>query len=158
MKGTFVEYSNSSKAYRIYIKDGNHIEVKRDVIFDESISFKKSKELSIDYDDEEILVFEEEEGSRHEEEGPSEPIQSTVIQETRKRPNCLKSTLIDVEGHGSTQGSHRESKRPKIYVWYVSYMMKLIEAEPSTFEEAIKNQEWKDAMNEEYKSIMKNGV
>ena len=37
-------------------------------------------------------------------------------------------------------------------------MTKLIEAEPSTFEEAVNHQEWKDAMNEEYQSIMKNGV
>jgi len=37
-------------------------------------------------------------------------------------------------------------------------MTKLIEVEKSTFEEAITHQEWKDAMNEEYQSIMKNGV
>jgi len=37
-------------------------------------------------------------------------------------------------------------------------MTKLIEAEPSTFEEAVEHREWKDAMNEEYQSIMKNGV
>lgn len=37
-------------------------------------------------------------------------------------------------------------------------MTKLIESKPSTFEEAINHQEWKDAMNEEYQSIMKNGV
>ena len=37
-------------------------------------------------------------------------------------------------------------------------MTKLIEAKPSTFEDAVKHQEWKDAMNEGYQSIMKNGV
>ena len=37
-------------------------------------------------------------------------------------------------------------------------MMKLIEVEPSTFEEDVKHQAWKDTMNEEYQSIMKNGV
>jgi len=37
-------------------------------------------------------------------------------------------------------------------------MTKLIEAKPSTFEEAVEHREWKDAMNEEYQSIMKNGV
>lgn len=37
-------------------------------------------------------------------------------------------------------------------------MTKLIEAEPSTFEEAVDHQEWKDAINEEYQSIIKNGV
>jgi len=33
-------------------------------------------------------------------------------------------------------------------------MTKLIEAEPSTFEEVINHQEWKDAMDEEYQLIM----
>ena len=98
------------------------------------------------------------EGSYHEEEGPSEPVQPVVIPETLKRPNWFKSTLLDAEGPGATQGSFRESKRPKKYSGYAAYMTKLIEAEPSTFEEAVEHREWKDAMNEEYQSIMKNGV
>ncbi|MGP6521438.1 hypothetical protein ACTZL6_27490 [Klebsiella pneumoniae] len=35
-------YSNSSKAYRIYKKDGHRIEVSIDTIFDEIIAYKKS--------------------------------------------------------------------------------------------------------------------
>jgi hypothetical protein len=34
----------------------------------------------------------------------------------------------------------------------------LVNAEPSTFEEAVKKKEWKEAMMEEYQSIMKNDV
>lgn len=60
VKGIFVGYSNSSKTYRIYMKDGKHIEFSRDGIFGKSIQFKKSKELSIDSDDEELPIFEEE--------------------------------------------------------------------------------------------------
>ena len=37
-------------------------------------------------------------------------------------------------------------------------MTSLVNAEPSTFEEAIKKKEWKEAMMEEYQSIMKNDV
>lgn len=59
-KGIFVGYSNSSKAYRIYIKEGHQIEVSRDVIFDERIAFKKSKDLSSDFDEEDLPIFEEE--------------------------------------------------------------------------------------------------
>jgi len=55
----------------------------------------------------------------------------------------LKSTLLDAEVHGATEGSFRESKRPKKYFGYSAYMTKLIEAEPSTFEEAIEHREWK---------------
>lgn len=51
MKGIFFGYSASSKAYRIYIMESHRIEVSRDVIFDENIAYKKSKDLPIDSDD-----------------------------------------------------------------------------------------------------------
>ena len=52
IKGIFIGYSLSSKAYRIYIKEGRHIELSRDVIFDENKAYNKSKYIPIDYDDE----------------------------------------------------------------------------------------------------------
>lgn len=51
-----------------------------------------------------------------------------VIPETRKRPNWLKSSLHDAEGHKAAKGSFRESKKPKRYFGYAAYMTKLIEA------------------------------
>lgn len=57
IKGIFVGYSLSSKAYRIYTKEGRHIEVSRDLIFDENQAYKKSKDIPIDYDDEEVPIF-----------------------------------------------------------------------------------------------------
>ena len=81
-----------------------------------------------------------------------------VYPESIKRPNWLISTLLDVEGHGAAKGSLRERKKPKRYYGYAAYITKLIEAEPSTFEEVVEHQEWKDTMNEEYQPIMKNGV
>ena len=90
IKGVFVGYSLSSKAYRIYIKEGRLIEVRRDVIFDENQAYKKTMDIPVDSDNEEVPVFEEEE-AHHEnsttniEEGPSEPIQSVVVPIARKR-------------------------------------------------------------------------
>ena len=40
----------------------------------------------------------------------------------------------------------------------VALMKSLVNAKPSTFEEAVKKKEWKEAMMEEYQSIMKNDV
>ena len=37
-------------------------------------------------------------------------------------------------------------------------MTKPIEVEPSSFEDATKHKEWRNAMQEEYKSVMKNDV
>jgi hypothetical protein len=39
-KGTFVGYNESSKAYHIYIPSQRQIEVRRDVTFEEEVSFK----------------------------------------------------------------------------------------------------------------------
>ena len=151
IKGIFIVYRLSSKAYRIYIKEGRYIEVSKDVIFDENQDYKKSKVIPIDSDDEEVPVFEEDEvhensTANDEEEGPSEPIQSVVIPTTRKRPYCLRDTLEDVEGHEVVKGSSKESKKPKRYSGYAAYMTKLIEIEPSTFQEVEHEEVWKKAM------------
>lgn len=66
MKRTFFGYNSSSKAYRIYIKEGTWIEVSRDVIFYESIALQKQKDLPMDYIDEELCILEEE-GTKEEE-------------------------------------------------------------------------------------------
>jgi hypothetical protein len=41
-KGIFVGYSESSKAYRIYILKKHKVEVNNDITFNEKMSFKKS--------------------------------------------------------------------------------------------------------------------
>lgn len=47
-KGIFVGYSESSKAYRIYIPGQKQIEISRDVSFDEDVACKKSKESNME--------------------------------------------------------------------------------------------------------------
>jgi hypothetical protein len=42
-KGIFVGYCEVSKAFRIYIPSEHHIEISRDVTFDEDATLKKSK-------------------------------------------------------------------------------------------------------------------
>jgi hypothetical protein len=49
-KGTFVGYSESSKAYRIYIPGQRQIEVSRYVTFEEDVAFQKSKEAQMEID------------------------------------------------------------------------------------------------------------
>ena len=69
-----------------------------------------------------------------------------VVANTRNKPNWLKATLEDAEGHEAAKGSFRESKKPKRYSGYVAYMTKLIEVKPSTFKEAEHEEVWKKAM------------
>ena len=49
-KGTFVNYSETSKAYRIYVPSQKQIEVSKDVTFDEETTFHRSRESHIDID------------------------------------------------------------------------------------------------------------
>lgn len=47
-KGIIVGYSETSKAYRIYVPGQRFIEVNRDVTFHKEVAFRRSRETSID--------------------------------------------------------------------------------------------------------------
>eukprot|EP00253_Pinus_taeda_P036141 PITA_36141 len=77
---------------------------------------------------------------------------------SRKRPLWSKDTLEDVEKHIAPRGTFRESKESNRYQRYLAAMSMIVQSESCTFEEVVKHQVWKDAMNKEYDSIMKNDV
>ena len=52
----------------------------------------------------------------------------------------------------------KEKKRPKIFSSYITHMCNLVDDEPDCFEVEEKKMDWKDAMVEEYQSILKNDV
>ena len=53
-KGTFPGYSETSKAYHIYIPIQRQIEISQDVTFDEEVAFKRSRESHMEIDGEEL--------------------------------------------------------------------------------------------------------
>jgi hypothetical protein len=67
-KGIFVGYSESSKAYRIYIPEQHKIEVSRDVTFNEKMAFKKSIEETIEEEEYEDPIEESTENQNDENE------------------------------------------------------------------------------------------
>jgi hypothetical protein len=67
--------------------------------------------------------------------------------------------LRDAQGSvGNPKQAVRESKPPKRFCSYIAMVSSIWESKPSTFEEASSRQVWRDAMMEEYNSIMKNDV
>jgi hypothetical protein len=87
---------------------------------------------------------------------PVDPLASTNLVAPRniprditvghKRPAWAQQTLQEEEGHKAPQGTTRESKRPKRLSSYLSAVTYIGE------------KVWKDAMTEEYQSILKNDV
>jgi hypothetical protein len=59
---------------------------------------------------------------------------------------------------GTPKQAVSESKPPERFCSYIAMVSSIRESKPSTFEEAAGRQVWRDAMMEEYNSIMKNDV
>jgi hypothetical protein len=157
-------YSDSSKAYRIYIPEQHKIKVNRDVMFNERMAFRKSIEENIEEEEIEELNEESTENVNDEKELPDHPmepcenIDSDIVLKTKKIIAWIEATLQDAKRLKVPEGTFIKSKRPKRFSSYATYMTKLLDEEPTTFEEAIQKEQWKEAMTEEHQSIMKNEV
>jgi hypothetical protein len=175
-----VGYYEISKAFRIYIPGHRHIEISRDVTFDEEETLKKSRRCQLEevYEEEPLIPRIAE--SVREVPRAAEPVREVItspdeetledhdvieIQEppqmtfSHKRKHALERELIqDGEKYGVPKGTSRQVKRPKPFSSYTALMCDLLDEEPPFFEEAIKNKEWEDSMIEEYQSIIKNNV
>jgi hypothetical protein len=176
-KGTFVGYSETAKAYRIYVPGQRYIEVSKDVTFDEKEALRRSRESDpvADEDEHEAPTTEipvpDSPPAEVQREEPDEHIDPTdpmdIVEPierpldaplVKRRPTWLKETLQEAQKHSAPSGTFRERRRPQRYSGYVAQMTHIIDVEPSTYEEAARLQVWKDAMMEEYQSIMKNDV
>ena len=50
-QGIFVGYSESAKAYQIYIPDQRKMELSRDVTFEEDVAYRRLRRIDYDSDD-----------------------------------------------------------------------------------------------------------
>jgi hypothetical protein len=87
-----------------------------------------------------------------------EPQKPVEIPSCKRRPAWAQELLRDAERIGAPEKSFRESKKSKSYSNYVACLCDILNAKPSSYEEAAENQVWKDAMVEEYQSIVQNDV
>jgi hypothetical protein len=169
-KGIFVGYCEVSKAFRIYIPGHHHIEISRDVTFDEDATLKKSRRYQLEEVHEEEPVAprvaepvrevvaspDEEILEDHDIVEFQEPPQMTISH--KRKPAWARELIQDGEKYGALEGTTRQVKKPKPFSNYMSLMCDLLEKEPTCFEEAIQKKEWADSMTEEYQSIIKNDV
>jgi hypothetical protein len=168
-KGTFVGYSETSKAYRIYVPRKKYIEVSRDVNFHEKVAFRRSRELPYDIEEKDAPTSElsnsqlSDEQREKAKEPSVDPIRDFVEfplekPHVKRKLGWCHEILKEAENHAAPKGTFRESKKPDKYSGLIAQLNHVIDSEPSTFDEATKRKVWKDAMVEEYESILKNDV
>ena len=80
---------------------------------------------------------------------------STVGNKNHEVPYTQRDTQEFV---GTPRKSTRQRRKPTKFNDYVALVSQLVDSEPSSYQEAAENQVWKDAMVEEYSSIMQNDV
>jgi hypothetical protein len=178
-KGIFVGYCEVSKAFRIYIPGHHHIEIRRDLTFDEEATLKKSRRCQLEEMYEEEPINPRMTESMREVPRAAEPIREVIaspdeetpkdhditeVQEPpqmtshKRNPTWARDFIQDGEKYGVPEGTTRQVKRPNPFSSYTALMCNLLDEEPTCFEEAIQKKEWADAMTEEYQSIIKNDV
>ena len=110
-------YSETSKAYRIYVLAQREVDIWHDVTFDEDASLRKVINLPSSKEDNDERTGKQEESKDEmmlDVEGPMDPIDPPTS--LGKRPSWLKDTLEDAEGNMAPRGTFRESKKPNRYL------------------------------------------
>jgi len=124
-QGTYVGYSESVKAYRIYIPDQRKMDLSRDVTFEEDVAYRRSKRTNSDSDDSQELLASPSPPAEKEtmEDDVIEPIdlvdpmipdpvpRDIAVMGQKRRPTWARQTLQDAKGHVAPC-SFRERKRP----------------------------------------------
>ena len=105
-KGMFVGYSETSKAYRVYVPGQSEVEICHDVTFDEDASLRKVINLPNSEEDHEVRSGNQKEPKDEmmlDVEGHMHPIDPPPS--NKRRPSWLRDTLEDAERH-IAQGGH----------------------------------------------------
>jgi transposase InsO family protein len=156
-KGIFVGYYEVSKSFRIYKPGHHHIEISRDLTFDEDVVLKKSRRCQLEevYEEEPVIPRttvrevpraaepvrevvtspDEEILEYHDILEVQEPPQMTIL--NKRKPAWAREIIQDGEKYGVPQGTTRQVKIPKQFSSYMALMCDLLEKEPTCFEEAI---------------------
>lgn len=162
--GIFMGYTDTPHNYRVYLLDSRRNVVRRDIKFQEDKAMKCSLEREPHlHADGELLVPKDElkdvDQPQDEVHGVEETTHATQTIRGRKRTTeaeRLAQAAEEVVGPPTTQCRERQSLD-----WYTGYMAlvsKCVVTEPSSFEEAVEDPTWVDAMVEEYDSIVRNSA
>ena len=162
--GIFLGYTDTPHNYRVYFPDSRKTVVRRDIKFHEEKAMKCSLEREPHLNAyEELLVPKDEpqdvDQPQEEVHGVEETTQAALTIRGWKRTIEAKRLTQDVEKVvGAPTSQRRQRQSPDRYTGYMDLMRKCIVTEPSSFEEAVEDPAWVDAMVEEYDSIVRNNA
>ena len=148
-------YSESSKAYKVYLPESRQIEVNRDVTFEEEMAFRKARGSDMEIDDEEheapkemitssLLAVQRELPEKAEPIDSIDPVQLVDVPRDvvvgQKSPRWEKQTLQDSQGHKYPHGNFWERKITQRFLIYVALMSHIVDSELYTYEESSMHQ------------------
>ena len=125
--GIFVEYCEVSKAFRIYIPGFHHMEINRDVTFDEEAALKRSRKCRHEevYEEyapprnvEATFLLKDEAPEYHDMKEPQEPPTMEISQ--KRKPTWAREIIQEAKRYGAPEGSTRIRKKPKTFSNYVA--------------------------------------
>ena len=147
-KGIFVGYYEVPKAFRIYIPGFHHMEISRDVTFDEEATLKRSRKCQHEevYEEdappknvEATFLPKDETAKDHDMTEPQEPPIMEIS--WKRKPSWEREIIQEAKRYGAFESSTRISKKPKPFSTYVAFMCDLVDQEPTNYEEAVQNKE-----------------
>jgi hypothetical protein len=160
--GIFVGYTETPPNYRVYFRNSKMTVMRRDIKFDEGKAMRLSLERELDLHAKEELLVPKDESQDVDQ--PHEEVHG-VEKTTQANPSIIngrKSTtevdrlrLDDAQNVGAPTSQGRQIQSPDPFARYMALMRKCIVTEPSSFQEAVQDPTWVDAMVEEYDSIVK---
>ncbi|KAE8679315.1 hypothetical protein F3Y22_tig00111402pilonHSYRG01195 [Hibiscus syriacus] len=155
-KCIFIGYDKISKAYRLYNPLTKKIIILRDVEFDEADYWRWSKEEKkvegLFFKDDDLINQDE----QADDQGPQQNVSSSS-NSSNDASNIIEDPEVPpIEVRRST----RERRMPERYNDYelnnVSLFYLLVNSDPITYEEAVEDDKWRNAMDEEIVSIERN--
>ena len=142
-------YSENSKGYSIYVVGQREVEISHDVTFDEDMALSKVDNLPIprkDKEDDTGKQGEKEDESMPDVDEPMDPIDPPPQEpsSSKRRPSWRRDTLEDADRHIAPRGTFCEIKKSTRYQGFLTIMSTIIQNEPTSFEEVVKHQVWKE--------------
>jgi hypothetical protein len=163
--GIFVGYKETPHNYHVYLRNNKMTIMRWDIIFDEGKAMRLSLERELDlHAKEELLVPKDESQDVDQPHEDVHRVDETTQAETsiingRKRTTKADRLRLDAaQNIGAPISQRRQRQSLDRFAVYMDLMRKCIVIEPSSFQEAVQDPTWVDAMVEECDSIVKNSV